>query len=282
MEKEQEGGVLDPTREEIVKQFNEQEYGISDVSEDTEPSPEEEDTEPPSEMVETEPTPGEVEPDSPKEFVKENEIERNLKAALSEERHRRKDATARQKELEDQNNILLEDIKKMLSKDEPEGIDDYDGALKQLRHENESLKKKVEELGSNFQKDSQARVAADLESKIVAVDKKLEKEGFAGFADFGVRLVVGELEEIAKDDPEEATYLRNPEGWEKVYKERVFPKIMTAFSNKDKLSIMDKKRNRKEGVNLVTSPGKKPETKAPVENWTIQDYMKMRDKGQLF
>jgi len=203
--------------------------------------------------------------------------------ALHAERERRK---AMQKELDEakvREHQLLQDIKKATT-NEPAADDDeivLRKDYKQMQAENAILQGKINQLEQRLDNEDQNRAIGTLEQKIQVVDKELTDQGYPGFTAIGREMVVKRLNSIAvSNGQEEAAIYDNPEGWKQIYIEE-FGKIQNLFKNKQKDEVFDKKRQLKESANLSSSVGKKEPEKKESDEWTWNDYLKMRKDAQI-
>jgi hypothetical protein len=157
--------------------------------------------------------------------------------ALKEEREKRKAAQQRETELQkqvefliDENKLFMELLqssgaaKKQTEKEKvpeiPDGdnIDDYDQELITHRKTIKELKRKLDEFEGKSKAVDVEEAKKKLDGMLKSTAERLEAEGFPGFESL-TPLVSKELYAIG--DPK----LDNPEGWMKIYKEKVYPHI---------------------------------------------------------
>lgn len=204
--------------------------------------------------------------------------------ALKEERDKRKAAQKQIDELQDRLQNVLSDFQNYVKKDnqqqeEPAVIDDYDKEIIELKKVVQRQTDELKALRGNFQSEQQKMAKAEFDKRLDAVDSDLLKEGYPGFNQF-IGHVKQALSQIAEEDMDEAKSLDNPEGWKRIYKERVFNNLSTIFTTKqlaDKRS--DKESAKKEAQSVVTNPGKGLPEKEKSSEWSYDDYVKLRSKG---
>lgn len=232
-------------------------------------------TEPPEEVAEKEP-----------EKSQENKDDKMVPyAALHEERERRKATQKSLNETQEQLRTLLSDFQKFVTEqrkpteESVEVIDDYDKAIIELRSKVRSLETENESLKNRYNTDATRQAQETFNNILKETNSELVAEGYDGFSDF-LDLVKRELKQIAEEDIEEAQRLDNKDGWKKIYKTKVFPRIKSMFDKQTKEEKFAKKEEAKAKANLVTNPGKVlSEEKEDDSEWSIQDYLKVR--GQL-
>ena len=202
--------------------------------------------------------------------------------ALHEEREKRKLAQAKARELEDKLKEMEARIalSKLVEQDN-EYLTDDDIKLKKLERSIAELEEK--ETKRDFEnRQMQERTAREqLNKNLVDTDKALTDEGYPGFQFLSSR-VGDELNKLVAEDPDNI-YLDAPDGWKKIYKEKVFPTVKGVFAQVERQGLMDKKTVAKEGAALVGSPGsadKKPEAKKD-DGWTIEEYLEDRRKNSI-
>ena len=219
------------------------------------------------------------------EEVKEVKEEKTVPyGALKEERDKRKAAQKQIDELQDRLQNVLSDFQNYVKKDnqqqeEPAVIDDYDKEIIELKKVVQRQTDELKALRGNFQSEQQKMAKAEFDKRLDAVDSELLKEGYPGFNQF-IGHVKQALSQIAEEDMDEAKSLDNPEGWKRIYKERVFNNLSTIFTTKqlaDKRS--DKESAKKEAQSVVTNPGKGLPEKEKSSEWSYDDYVKLRSKG---
>lgn len=272
-------------RESIYKAYNEaQPEGITEPTADTEAKTEEA---PSGSVDEGEKLTPAIEPDSkgdeekPKKMVPYD--------ALHEERERRKT-------LQGEVETLRSQIEKMSSpaKEEPvmaEGFDatgeviDFDAAIKSMRKINlelkndlETVKGKSNAIEDTFQAARVKEAKGRFEQRLTDTSTSLVEEGYPGFKEF-LPLVKEEVYNLIAENPDNEILMDNEAGWMKIYKEKVFPKIRASVGDQLRKETIDKKMELKGKANLVSTPGKvQPKESAKTEEWTKNDYMKMRQR----
>lgn len=141
---------------------------------------------------------------------------------------------------------------------------DFDEVLKTSLKRNRELEARLarlEDQDTKRMKHDHAE-AVDRESErynstVSTLNSDLEAEGFPGF-DMFVDKMNDELNLMIEDDPDNVS-LNNNEGYKKIYKERVFPKVSKMFTGQHKETTFDKKRELKKKANLGNG-GSKPST----------------------
>ncbi len=255
-------------------------YDQDPPEEEAEASPEEEEADTSTETDEAE-LPSEEE-EVAKEEVEEEENTVPL-AALHEEREKRKALSRDLEDLKTKFRDLFDDYKKL--SEEPAVIPpSYDGEEEQdprfvaLEKEVAQLKADRNKLASENKVTSQAKAAKKFDDQVSNADSDLEKNGYPGFK-FSIATVDKILGEMVKDDPENRIY-NNPEGWKKIYMEKVFPDIQAKFTTLDKTQIDEHKKALKKKAGLVGNPGKKgaPPKKDDEKSETelYEEYLSMR------
>lgn len=223
------------------------------------------------------------------EEIKDKEQKTVPLDALHEEREKRKflrkqneELEAKNAEISEQLHQVLQDLKK---KSESEGSDEFmteeDEKVNALKSDIEELKMERQKRIEKENSDAVQSAQTELQNSIKRTAEELKDEGFPGF-EFLADRVGAEILNLIAEDPDNA-YLQNPDGWKKVYKERVFPPVKQLFAEKEKSEILDAKKEAKKGASLVTSPGapdKKPE-KDESQDWTYADYIASRKERSL-
>ncbi|MCR4286873.1 MAG: hypothetical protein NUW09_02540 [Deltaproteobacteria bacterium] len=198
--------------------------------------------------------------------------------ALHEEREKRKAVTAANKKLEER-------IKELEAKvNQNQALDGYEAGnefltpeeirIATLEREINAIKSKETEKESRAEKETFNKTLSD-------VDKALSDEGFPGFMFLSGR-VGDELTKLVNEDPDNA-YLNAPDGWKKIYREKVFPAVRGIFSDMAKKSVMDGKTAAKTNVALAGSHGQAPPApkKANDNGWSFEQYLEHRMKHSL-
>lgn len=213
-------------------------------------------------------------------------------AALHEEREKRKYVQKVARDLENKYSTVLVELEAIKKKMEaapnteiPE-IADWDFLAKEvmvLRDNMREISKRDKEREMTFEKTNREIMEAKFKTSINAVDQGLESEGYPGFSLFKEQ-VTNELIQLVNEDPDNI-YLDTPNGWKKIYKETVFPRIKTIFLGKDKEEKRLSKEDAKKDAQLAGASGriekKEAKEEAKEEDWTYEDYMKERRKNQL-
>lgn len=254
--------------EEILQEQRESETPKSEVPAEQAPIEPEEKKEPTAE----EKDPAEVEQDK-----KEKEKLENLKKALDEERNKRK-------KLREEKEILEARLRAVEERQEPideQPISDYEVEIKNLNKKIRSIELMEARREEQARQDAIKEQSKKLDQMVSDVSKSLTAQGYPGFS-FLASNVTKELIRINTEDPEEAQSLDNPSGWEKIYKEIVFPKFKDEYETSTKKNLMDKKKDLKESANLSTSSGKAPQKKDEDDpnTWSkekmYEEYKKIR------
>ncbi len=202
--------------------------------------------------------------------------------ALHEERMKRKDLQREVDDAKAKMNQLMEDNVKLMSKGKEPSGDEYEpvykGELNELRAENFRLKSKIEAVENRFQSDDIRKKEDEAKKMIDKVDQEESASGRPGFSKIGWRLVLDEINEVAKTDPELADTYRTPDGWKLIHAKK-FPEAQAIYVAQAKKEVFDQKKQAKTGAELVTATGKAPVKEAPEqksvkEQW--DDYLKMR------
>ncbi len=258
---------------------------------DPPPEKSEEEKSKPDDYRESEKPPGEgLTGEKTLEVVKE-EIEKkkepDLKGALHEEREKRKAASARNKELERQLQTVLQDVKRLMDeKEKPptEAIEDYEKEILDLKKTLRELGSKVDSHESTEAEKFNRQKKLDIDMKIKQADEDLEKEGFPLFSEM-VDKVTKEIVKLrdAEETPEGQMVIvkeyDNPEGWKKLYKEKIFPYLYGKLSKRQKADTDAKKIEAKKEAQLTGSPGQKPKTDDEEKPWSYDDYLTLRTKN---
>ncbi len=204
-------------------------------------------------------------------------------AALHAEREKRKEYEARVKEMEEQQKTLLSDLQKLTeSKPADQPIEDYEKAILEERNKREALEKRLSAFESDHKKrqewekaEEAKKTQAVLDQKVSESDASLAKAGFPGFSRF--KSLVAEELAVRVRNGEAVEDVDTPQEWERAYKEKVYPQVREIFVS-EKLKDKEKK---KEEANISTGSGGGTPKQEPKDNaWTVDDYMKMREKRQ--
>lgn len=124
--------------------------------------------------------------------------------------------------------------------------------------------------------ESSRRMEYERASKNVdAVDTELSGEGFPGFKKFK-DLVLKEISLLPEEEGLKAN--ADPADWKKIYKETVFPELISAFGNIDKIKFKEQSEAKNELKKKVQMLGerKADTTKPKTETWSYDDYMQSR------
>lgn len=217
-----------------------------------------------------------TEKDAPAKVVKEEKVKMVPHAALHEERLRSKEIRQELEKMKSTHDSLLEEIRG-LKDDREAGIGTVDdNEAKTLKLERELL-----ELKSAFSKrtmDEQNRIIKQnqqsLNERIRLTNEELEADGIKGFNVFKAQ-VVEELQKLVEEDPANE-HLDNPEGWKKIYKETVLPRVSSMFAEKAREEKVKEKEALAEEAKLVSSPGSAPAKEPEEEMSKEEQYIKMR------
>lgn len=214
---------------------------------------------------------------------KKPDVEMVPHQALHEEREKHKSTKAELAQAREQLGTVLQDVKKLMDDKKPEftePIDDYEKELIRQRQEIAALKADQEKRSISEKADQENRQAQEMQKRLSDADTSLESDGFPGFRDF-VPLVTAELQRLVALDSANS-HLDTPEGWKKIYKESIYPKVAKLSAEKKKDEKFDEKRKLKERANLAGSPGSAPsEEETKDEGWTYEDYIAQRRKRGL-
>ena len=219
--------------------------------------------------------------------------------ALQEERERRKELAAEMRELKRQQDLLLEDNRKLMEvlsagskREETPDYSDPDDIVKEvisLRKKVEDQAKTINEFKGSYDAGEQKRVAESYETLAKKAADELSAEGYPGFLDI--------TEAVAKDlkaefDETEDKTVFTPDGWKRVYKEKTYPrifgKVVQTAVEKAKADKIKEKEELKEKAKLHGSPGTPSETEksqddAPLtQEERYKQYMAMRKASSVF
>lgn len=300
-------GPLGDGRESMIDDYYESQEKAEPESETSEEKPESEpedsDEQAAAEAEETEEA-GEEDPEKEAiEFsVDEKQIIDRYKkehgfveaGSLHEERERRKDLSRKVREMETREVDYLKDLKnlaveveKLKNNRSPDEDADDNWSTPEQR-EIATLKREIADLKKSDKTRSQKEAEAvqvtkqrELHKIYTTVDKELEADGFPGF--YFMRMAVGdELAKIFDDDPDSIEEYDNPEGWKKIYKEKIFPTVSSKFIKKQQRELVETKQQRKVKGNLVSSHGGKGENIPSKDTpWTNDDYAAWKRKQSL-
>ena len=221
-----------------------------------------------------------------KEKGNEAEDDRTVSiAALHEERERRKESQAEIATLKEQQAVLLKDLNE---RDEIEKMsgqtgDERDAELVRLKRQVEELTNKDSERDEVSQAEAANESRRKLKENIASTDKSLADEGFPGFA-FAQAVVAGEINALVEQDPDNKFMLNDPASWKRVYKEKVYPGMKSAFTSKERAEKNAEKEALKDEAALAGNAGKAdvPAPKAKEKEHTYADYVKNRKSGSAY
>jgi hypothetical protein len=144
------------------------------------------------------------------------------------------------------------------------------------------LKNRIEVLESQRKRDYEAQTA-DKETKLIQqVSDELEKEGYPWFKELGADKLRYDFDMMIDEDPDFVKSHKNPEGWKKWYKERIFPSIKKVMDKAKQSESMSKKVEAKKNAQLVTTPGLKEVPKAEKSKLTpYEEYVQERQQSRL-
>lgn len=204
--------------------------------------------------------------------------------ALKEEREKRKAIQKDYEETQKRLQQVLNDFQSYVQKDKrpdegTEVIEDYDKELIESKRVIKALQTEVEALKGNFQNEQTRKAQNELQGRISNVSNELMKDGFPGFEQF-VGNVQAELSKLAGEDLDEARALDNPDGWKKIYREKVFPTLSSIFTKKESDDRTSRKVAAKQDVQgAVLTPGQAPVGEKASSEWNYDDYLKVRNSG---
>ena len=226
-------------------------------------------------------------PEEKSEPDKSEESEKTVPlAALHEEREKRKGLSREVADLKKKVSELLDDNERLLNvvREPPaEGDDFTDPKVRDLEKQIKDLLKFKENVEKTSEQSKMEKLQSEHKRNLKKANEELADEGFPGF-EFAVGKVANELQAMVADDPE-SIYLDNVEGWKKIYKERVFPKLKTIFVGKQKKDADEDKVDLKKKAKLAASPGKSGEPAKGKENMTTDEryaaYLEARRKSGI-
>lgn len=140
--------------------------------------------------------------------------------------------------------------------------------LKALMLENQSLKKEVEGIKNKVTSEERKKEYEEKENSFKTIERKITSEKIPLIPSWK-QAVHDEITNMILSDPEydgsQESYaevykakiipIDNVEGWTKIYKERVYPKVQQAFNIQKAEEISADKKTLKEKSNLVSSTG---------------------------
>lgn len=279
------------SREEIADRFAAHEEAgkpkVDDFKPEVEPVKTDEPTPPVEKGAEKPEEEAKAEPETTPEVVDEEKKKKTVPIeALHEARMNEKAAKKRAQELEEQVKVLLEDIRSVKSKpakdDAPAGDEEYltddQKKLRSLEKEVESIRAKDKENEKTRESENIKKAQEKIGEQLREASSSLEKEGFAGFTDM-LPLVTAELQRIAAEDRDEAVKLDNPEGWKKIFKETIFPKVAALSQKRAREEKIKGKEDLKKDASLLLPKGSQAAPKEDdEEEYTFASYMKDRSR----
>src|SRR3990167_1897829 len=278
---------LDPERAAIYDEYEKQ-ANTETVPEaaDKEVAPVEEPEEVKKDESEAPPVEEAAEAPAPEEAAIEEKKKEETKTvhydALHEEREKRKLAQAKTRELEEKIKALEAQAASSRSVEQDnEYLTDEEKKVRELERSISELRAKDEARERENLEAKQRTIQEQREKNIADTDKSLHTDGYPGFQ-FLTSRVADELDKLIKEDPDNIVY-DNPEGWKKIYREKVFPSVKGIFVQAEKKSLIDSKVEAKKDAALAGSPGsspKKPEAKKD-DGWSIEEYLENRRKNSI-
>jgi len=280
---------LDPERDEIYQAYEAQQEGLADPTPETAEEVDELEESATEEEVISEASPEEEATDEKKYVKSEEEVKTEDEktvphGAFHEEREKRKAAQRKISTLEGKVHELENKATQVSDKSE----EDPDEYLGEDTVKIKALEKQLQELldkeGARERKEEDTRKQGEvdqLKTLVDTTDVQLTKDGFPGFK-FMTAQITEELNKLIKDDPENA-YLDNPEGWAKIYRDKVFPEVKGMFVSKDKAAVLNKKKAAKAAAALIGTSGKDTsgasDKKKKSDEWSYDDYISLRKEG---
>ena len=180
--------------------------------------------------------------------------------ALHEERNKRKDLQRR-----------LEAAEAAKKEDSEYEQDEYT-----------QLRNRLDVLESQNKRNHEIQTA-DKEAKLIQqVSDELEKEGFPWFKELGADKLRYAFDSMIDEDPAYVKSHKNPKGWKKWYKERIYPSLKKVMDKAKQSESMLKKIEAKKNSQLVTTPGLKEAPKAESPKLTSnEEYSQERQQSRL-
>ena len=209
--------------------------------------------------------------------------------ALHEEREKRKLASARIRELEEREHLLLSDLKTFTQKaPESEQISDYEVEIKTLKAKVNELEQRSRRTDISEKEREDKRYIDTQSTKIKQSMTELEAEGIPVLPWFSV-IVADELNRLRLQDPDDPAHdlmvrkmWDDPKEWKRIYNENVLPVINKHTEVLLKRTKDADKEKAKEGAKLAGSPGKALITEKPKdEDYTFDNYMEDRKKTRV-
>ena len=221
--------------------------------------------------------------------VKETKENRETKVpydALHAEREKRKAAQARIRELENERNILLQETRKAQEEREkpPEVVEDYEKEILDLRREMKGLRQEITSQKQSLEFDKQTKQKVEIESRIAKADRELESEGYPLFTTLQDQ-VTKEITKMIEDDRENwqdiVSEWDTPDGWKKIYKEKVFPFLDGKFKIRYQSASQEEKKDLKKQAALTGGSAQKVTPEEKEEEYSYHDYLKRRKESLL-
>jgi len=208
--------------------------------------------------------------------------------ALHAEREKRKSAQAKMRELEEQQKVLLSDLKQFTEKKEDvPAMDDYEKVLREQQREISSLKNEINSLKATDERSEQQRQQAEVEKKIETATQMLREKGIKPIKKWQ-SLVREELNDRLNEDPYDRDHAdevyrqaNDPREWVKIYEEVIYPEVKGVAEPIIKAEKDVKKVELKKEAQLVGSPGKTVQKEQPKEEMSWDDYADWRRKNQV-
>ena len=217
---------------------------------------------------------------TPKEETKDTKVPYD---ALHAEREKRKAAQVRIRELESQINLVLQETKKK-AEEKPETVDDYEKEIITLRKEVKSLREDLSSQKKNLETEASQKKITEIESKISTVDRELKEEGFPLFKDLQDQ-VTKEIVKMIDGDPDSGQGIireyDNPNGWKKIYKEKIFPRLDSTFKERYQSSTKKEKEELKKQANLTGGSAPRVSLETKEDEYSYDDYLKRRKEALI-
>lgn len=213
--------------------------------------------------------------------TKNREIKTVPYDALHEEREKRKAAQAKARELEEKVKILesLTAQEKPKSQEDESYLSDEEKRVRLLEREIAEIRTRDRMREEATKLTAQEQAKRELDKLIADTDENLAKEGFPGFKFLSGR-VGDELTRLLQENPDD-TWLSTPEGWKKIYKEKIFPSARGLFVQAERDKLMADKKNAKSDASLSSSTGQRLPSAKKDENdgYSYDEYLAMRMKS---
>ena len=218
--------------------------------------------------------------------------------ALKEEREKRKELAAEMKELKRQQELLMEDNRKLMEvlsagskHEETPDYSDPDDIVKEvisLRKKVEDQAKTINEFKGSYDAGETRKVAESYEAMAKKAADELSAEGYPGFLDI-TEAVAKDLKAEFEETEDKAVF--TPDGWKRVYKEKTYPRIfgtvVQTAVEKAKADKIREKEELKEKAKLSGTPGSPSKEEAPPDapksdEDRYKQYMAMRKASSVF